>query len=107
MKIKRKNRRRELIQMIKEKEKRKIRERRKIKHGFWFGLGMFGLVGWSVVVPTILGTMFGKWLDTRFPGKQSWTLTFLIIGLITGCIIAWLWLTKEGREIKKEEDSYE
>ena len=107
MKIKIRNRHRELIRMIKEKETRKLKERRRTKRGFWFGLGMFGLVGWSVVVPTFLGTLLGRWLDRIFPGTQSWTVTFLIIGLITGCMIAWLWLKKEGTEITKEEEKNE
>lgn len=96
-----------LSQMIETKEKRKLKERRKSGNGFWYGLGMFGLVGWSVVVPTVLGTMLGKWLDRQFPGKQSWTLTFLLIGLIIGCLLAWLWLSKENKEINKEEDTNE
>lgn len=87
--------------MVEAKEKLKLNEIRKSKHGIWYGLGMFGLVGWSIVVPTILGAMLGIWLDKRFPGKQSWTLSFLIIGLILGCIIAWLWLSKENKEINK------
>jgi len=96
-----------LSQMIETKEKLKLKEKRKSKHGIWYGLGMFGLIGWSVVVPTILGTVLGIWLDKRFPGKESWTLTFLLIGLIIGCVIAWLWLSKENIEIHKEEDHNE
>lgn len=92
-----------LNQIIKTKETRKLKERRKSRRGIWYGLGMFGLIGWSVVVPTILGTMLGKWLDKRFPGKQSWTLTFLIIGIVAGCILAWHWLSREGKSIRKEE----
>lgn len=90
--------------MIEVKEKRKIAERRKSKNGFWYGLGMFGLVGWSVAVPTILGTIFGNWLDKRFQGTQSWTVTFLIVGLVIGCTIAWFWLSKEHKDIHKEDN---
>ena len=86
------------------KETRKLKEKRKSKHGVLFGLGMFGLVGWSVVAPTVLGTLLGVWLDKRFPGKQSWTLTLLIIGLISGCITAWHWLSREDKEIHKDEE---
>ena len=86
------------------KETRKLKEKRKSKQGVLFGLGMFGLVGWSVVAPTVLGTLLGVWLDKRFPGKQSWTLTLLIIGLISGCITAWHWLSREDKEIHKDEE---
>ena len=30
---------------------------------------MMGLVGWSVVVPTLLGAALGIWLDHRHPGQ--------------------------------------
>jgi ATP synthase protein I len=97
----------ELSHMIQAKENRKIKEKQKSKHGFWYGLGMFGLVGWSVVVPTLLGAMLGRWMDRQMEGTQSWTLTFLLAGLIFGCWIAWLWLSKEDKEINKEEDKNE
>jgi predicted F0F1-ATPase subunit len=37
--------------------------------GVWFGLGMMGLIGWSVAVPTLLGAALGLWLDSRHPRK--------------------------------------
>jgi ATP synthase protein I len=90
-------------QTVEAKENRKLKEKNKSKRGIWFGLGMFGLVGWSIVVPTLLGTLLGIWLDHRFHGKESWTLTFLFIGLIIGCIAAWHWLSSENKEMHKEE----
>jgi len=92
-----------LSQIIKAKETRKLKEKRKSRRGIWRGLGMFGMVGWSVVVPALLGVLLGKWLDKRFEGTQSWTLTFLIVGIVIGCIIAWHWLSKENKDIHKEE----
>ena len=81
------------------KAARKLKARRHPAQGVWFGLGMMGLVGWSVVVPTLLGAAFGIWLDKRNPGHLSWTLTFLVIGLVIGCLNAWHWVTKEGKEM--------
>ena len=65
----------------------------------WSGLGMMGLVGWSVVVPTLLGAVLGIWLDKHYPGVHSWTLALLIAGLAIGCLNAWHWVVKENREI--------
>ena len=80
-------------------------ERRKLKAGrsvtIWSGLGMMGLVGWSVAVPTLLGTALGLWLDDRYPGRHSWTLALLMAGLTLGCLNAWRWVAKENREIHK------
>ena len=63
------------------KAARKLKARRKSTQGVWFGLGMMGLIGWSVVVPTLLGAALGIWLDKHYPGTHSWTLTLLVVGL--------------------------
>ena len=69
----------------------------------WAGLGMIGLVGWSVAVPTLLGAALGIWLDKNYPMNHSWTLTLLIIGLIAGCLNAWYWLAREDRATHEGE----
>jgi ATP synthase protein I len=84
------------------KAARKLRAR-KSTQGVWFGLGMMGLVGWSVVVPTLLGAALGIWLDNRHPGKYSWTLTLLVLGLVIGCLNAWHWVSKEDKEMREEQ----
>ena len=71
--------------------------------GVWFGLGMMGLVGWSVVVPTLLGTALGVWLDRRHPGSHSWTLALLMAGLTLGCFNAWHWVAKEDKAMHEEQ----
>ena len=86
------------------KAARKLKARRNPTQGVWFGLGMMGLIGWSVVVPTLLGAALGIWLDNRHPGSHSWTLMLLIIGLVIGCLNAWHWVTKEDKEIREEPD---
>jgi alternate F1F0 ATPase F1 subunit epsilon/predicted F0F1-ATPase subunit len=53
---------------------RKLKARRNGHPGVWFGLGMMGLIGWSVAVPTLLGAALGIWLDKHYPGGRSWTL---------------------------------
>src|SRR5664279_5711540 len=86
-----------LAEQVDAKATRKLRARRHSAQGVWFGLGMMGLIGWSVVVPTLLGAALGAWLDARYPGVHSWTLTLLIIGLIVGCANAWHWVAKEDK----------
>lgn len=76
--------------------RRKLRARRRGDRSAWFGLGMFGLVGWSVALPTLIGTAIGLWLDERYTGEVSWTLTFLIIGVAVGCLNAWFWVRQES-----------
>jgi ATP synthase protein I len=86
------------------KAARKLKAQRNSAKGVWFGLGMLGLIGWSVVVPTLLGTALGIWLDNRHPGSHSWTLMLLVIGLVVGCLNAWHWVSKEDQEMHEEQE---
>ena len=90
------------------KAARKLKARRDTTPGLWLGLGMMGLIGWSVVVPTLLGAALGLWLDRTYPGSRSWTLALLIGGLALGCINAWHWVAKEQQAMHEEqEDKHE
>jgi ATP synthase protein I len=82
---------------------RKLRARRGGAADVWFGLGMMGLVGWSVVVPTLLGAALGLWLDKHHPGTHGWTLALLVAGLALGCLNAWHWVAKEEQAMREEE----
>lgn len=81
---------------IEEKAQRKIRAQQEQHKSIWFGLGMFGMVGWSVAIPTVIGVAAGLWIDTRFPGPVSWTLTLLVGGVLLGCVNAWFWVKRES-----------
>ena len=47
-----------LSQEVGAKAARKLRARRHVTRTVWFGLGMMGLIGWSVAIPTLLGAIF-------------------------------------------------
>lgn len=81
------------------KETRKIRARCEKNNIVWFGLGMFGIVGWSVAVPTLIGIALGILIDLKWPSRYSWTLMLLVIGVILGCLNAWFWITYEQKEL--------
>jgi ATP synthase protein I len=93
----RKKREQELCQNLETKATRRIKARREKDRSIWFGLGMFGLVGWSVAVPTLVGIALGVWIDARWPSRFSWTLMLLFVGVALGCINAWRWVKREGR----------
>lgn len=95
------------IHQVGRQEARKLLAQRNVTQTIWSGLGMMGLVGWSVVVPTLLGAALGIWLDKRYPGIHSWTLTLLIIGLFIGCLNAWHWVAKEDREMRKNMEAHD
>lgn len=85
-----------LVNKIDVTAKRKIKARQSPKQ-VWFGLGMFGLVGWSVAIPTLLGIALGIWIDEHFPSRYSWTLMLLFFGVVLGCFNAWFWVKQESQ----------
>jgi ATP synthase protein I len=93
-----------LGQEIGAKAARKLRAQRHVTRTVWFGLGMMGLIGWSVAIPTVLGAALGLWLDRRYPGGRSWTLALLVAGLTVGCWNAWHWVSREDKAIRDEQE---
>ena len=95
---------RHFTEKIRRKEKRKLQARDKEKKSVWFGLGAFGVIGWMVMIPTLIGLAVGIWLDISFEDRISWTITFLMIGVFLGCFNAWRWIKSEQRYIEKEKE---
>lgn len=73
----------------------------------WFGVGMFGIIGWAVSIPTLVGIALGLWIDRTWPSKYSWALMCLIIGVIVGCINAAYWVRKVRSKIIEEDEEDE
>lgn len=85
-------------EIIARKARRMAEARKRRRESAWYGLGMFGLVGWSVAVPVVAGVTLGAWIDRRWPGEVSWTLTLLLVGAVLGALNAWYWVQREGRD---------
>jgi ATP synthase protein I len=83
---------------IARKARRMEEARKKRSESAWYGLGMFGMVGWAVAVPVVAGIAIGVWIDGRWPGETSWTLALLLAGVALGCLNAWYWIQREGRD---------
>jgi len=96
--------RNEFIDKVGEKEAHKIKARGEKNRIIWFGLGMMGTIGWSVAIPTLLGIALGIWLDSKWPGRISWTLTFFFAGLFLGCINAWYWVRMEQKKMEENNN---
>jgi ATP synthase protein I len=88
-----------LAEEVGKKAARKLKARRHPAPGVWHGLGTMGLIGWSVVVPTLVGAALGIWLDKRHAGTHSWTLALLVAGLALGCLNAWRWVANEDADM--------
>lgn len=95
--------RRSFVSQVKAKAARKLEAQRTGASRSWAGFGMFGVIGWSVAAPTLVGALLGRWLDAQHPtAAHSWTLMLLIAGLSIGCGSAWYWVAKEQQALREE-----
>jgi ATP synthase protein I len=95
----------EFLEIIKKKEQRKLLSQKHTKNWiFWIGFSIFGLIGWSVILPTAFGLGLGIWIDHRWPSNLSWTLILGMGGLVLGCLSAWIWVVKESKEIERKRN---
>jgi len=78
-----------MLKQVEARAARMIRGRRRGYRSFWRPVAMVGLIGWTVVVPMLIGIAVGTWIDGRWPSRFSWTLMLLVGGLGLGCLNAW------------------
>ena len=88
----------ELPKIVEEKTKRRLKAQEEGERPIFFGLGMFGVVGWTIAIPTVVGIFIGRWLDAgkAESSSVSWTLTCMFVGLVFGAFGAWRWINREG-----------
>ncbi|MHA6262349.1 AtpZ/AtpI family protein [Arenibacterium sp. CAU 1754] len=87
----------EAAQIVRKAERMKELKKKPQRNAL-YGLGMFGLVGWAVAVPTVLGAVIGLYIDARSTSGISWTLSLLLAGAALGCLNAWYWVQREGHD---------
>jgi ATP synthase protein I len=96
-----------LAEQIARKQHRRIKGKRQREHAAWYGLSLFGIVGWSVMIPLLICLAIGIAIDSRWPSRISWTLIFLLIGAVLGSLNAWYWVSRERKTIEEEESKRE
>jgi ATP synthase protein I len=93
-----------LGQEVGAKAARKLKARRNSTQGVWFGLGMMGLIGWSVADSDAARRGARYLVGQTHPGKHAWTLALLVAGLAIGCLNAWHWVAKEDKAMRDEQE---
>ncbi len=78
---------------------RKALARRAGPQAAWSGLGMIGIVGWSIVLPTLLGAFLGGFIERHSASPHTWTLALLVAGLMLGCVNAAMWISRQHAAI--------
>ena len=96
-----------VVEKLSRRIERKREARERGEQSVWFGFGMFGLVGWSVALPALIGLLLGLWIDNTFESGRSWTLVLLIAGMTVGCFNAWYWVQETMREARESESNEE
>ncbi len=78
-----------LGQAVRQRQQRRELSQREGERSLGQNLAMIGALGWTIVVPTLLGIFVGRWLDQTFNSGIFWTLSLLVAGLTAGCAFAW------------------
>ncbi|HYS64310.1 MAG TPA: AtpZ/AtpI family protein [Paraburkholderia sp.] len=60
-------------------------------------LGQIGILGWAVVLPTLIGLALGHWLDRTFGTGVFFSAPLLMIGAAVGFWSAWKWMHRQQR----------
>ncbi len=79
----------QLGRVVRTREERRARWQREGERSLGQNLAMIGSLGWTIVVPTLIGIFAGRWLDRHFGMGIFWTLGLLVAGLALGCTFAW------------------
>lgn len=67
------------------------------KNLMWFYVGASGQIGFSILVPLLIGVFVGVWIDSKYGTKPLWT----IIGLGGGFIVSLISLVKTVKDLLK------
>ncbi|MGC1860990.1 MAG: AtpZ/AtpI family protein [Methylocystis sp.] len=84
-----------LHEAVKTRRERRALWRREGERSLGQNLAMIGVLGWTIVTPTLLGILAGRWLDRQFASGIFWTLGLLVAGLAFGCTLAWRSMYRE------------
>lgn len=57
-------------------------------------LGQIGILGWTIIVPTLIGVLIGRWLDRTFETGVFFTAPLIMIGAAFGLWSAWKWMNR-------------
>lgn len=97
MKKVKRNQEDELLREIEKDANKKIKSKKE-GNQVMFGLGFFGIVGWSIAIPTLLAIALGVYLDKKLDSNFSWTLTLIFVGVIIGSLNTWHWLNENNEK---------
>lgn len=60
-------------------------------------LAQIGILGWTIVVPMLIGLVLGRWLDRLFGSRVFFSAPLVVIGAAFGLWSAWKWMDRQQR----------
>lgn len=82
------------VTAIRRRAERMQQTRNQPKYSPLSGLGVFGVIGWSIAIPTVGGAFLGVWLNRVAPQSFSWPIALILGGVVVGAMVAWNWIDK-------------
>jgi ATP synthase protein I len=58
-------------------------------------LGQIGILGWTIVAPTLIGLFAGRWLDRHLATGIFFSAPLLMLGAALGFWSAWKWMHRQ------------
>lgn len=78
-----------LDEEVRRHRERRANAQRESRRSIGRDLALAGVIGWTLVIPALLGIYAGRTLDRRFGSGVFWTLGLLVAGVLLGCVLAW------------------
>lgn len=91
----RNNAHKKMHRAIRTREKRRKQWELEGERPLWKNLSMIGALGWLIVIPTLIGVLFGRWLDKTFDTGILFSGALIFLGVVTGSYLVWQRITKE------------
>ncbi len=86
--------REEMLDAVHTRRKRREEWKREGEQPLWATLSMIGAFGWLIVVPTLLGAFFGRWLDRTLKTGIMFSGALIFVGLCFGAYLVWQRINK-------------
>jgi ATP synthase protein I len=82
----------DLLRSIRRLASRRSKSEREGPPSFGRQLAQAGVLGWIIVLPTLLGALLGRWVDRSLATGIFWTAPMMLVGLAIGCHAGWRWI---------------
>jgi ATP synthase protein I len=84
-----------MAEAARREEDRRVRWRTEGEQSVMRFVGQIGVLGWIIVVPTLLGLFVGRWLDRSFGTGIFWSGALLVLGVTLGFWSGWRWMHRQ------------